>query len=125
MRSRRSHWKLHRVAAAVLIAALAATTAVAGGRTKTPPQCGVTVNPVTNGYGYTLVGYGFPGGIGVTVFVADQFETWMYRGTAAFNGSFSIPATATFTYTGTKGMYVNRTGDRKMATLCQAQFTVQ
>ena len=128
MRVRRFDWMLRGVAAVALVA-LTATTAAAGGKTPPPPpppsspQCGANPNPVMNGYGYNLVGLGFAAGMGVTVYVADQTATWTYQGVVASNGTFSIPATAKFSVTGTKNVYVNKTGDRKMITYCKGQFS--
>jgi len=128
MNSRLCHWML-RNAAAVAIVALTATTVAAGGKTSPPPpppsspQCGANPNPVMNGYGYNLVGLGLTPGMGVTVYVADQAGTSTYKGVVASNGTFSIPATAKFSVTGTKNVYVNKTGDRKMVTYCQGQFS--
>ena len=113
------------VAAAVVIASLTATPAAARGGTTTPISCGVSVNPVTNGYGYYLVGAGFAAGMGVTVYVADSVQTFTYTGTVNSKGTFSISALAGFSITGTKTMYVNRTGDRKMVTYCSGSFPVQ
>jgi hypothetical protein len=126
MRSRRSYTKLAGIAAAALIAALTASPAAARGKTSSPSYaCGVSVNPVTDGYGYALLGAGFPAGMGVTVYVADSVQTLTYKGTVNSMGTFSISATAIFSYTGTKTMYVNRTGDRKMVTYCSSSFLVQ
>ena len=73
MRSRFSYRKLGGVVAAVVVAAgLTAMTAAAGGKTTVPRTCGVSPSPVTNGYGYALVGSGFSAGMGVTVYVADS-----------------------------------------------------
>jgi hypothetical protein len=125
MRSR-SYRKLAGIAAAVVIAALTPSTAAAGGKTSsTSYTCGVSVNPVTNGYGYSLRGAGFPAGMGVTVYLADSVQTFTYTGTVNSQGTFSISALANFSYTGTKTMYVNRTGDRKMVTYCSSSFLVQ
>jgi len=127
MHFHRSYRKLAGVvAAAAVIAALSPGTAAAGGKTTTPSYaCGVNLSPVTNGYGYALVGSGFPAGMGVTVYVADSVQTFTYMGTVNSKGTFSISAAANFSYTGTKAMYVNRTGDRKMVTYCSNQFAVQ
>ena len=83
------------------------------------------MSPVTDGYGYTLVGSGYPAGMGVTIYVADSVQTFTYTGTVNSQGTFSMLATANFSSTGTKTMYVNRTGDRKMVTYCSNQFLVQ
>ena len=128
MRSRCWHRKLGGFAAAALVvAAMTAHTAVAGGKpTVSPRTCGTSPTAVTNGSGYTLVGSGFTAGMGVTVYVSESASTtWTYKGFVASNGTYSIPAIANFAYTGTKKTYVNKTGDRKMQTLCQTQFTVQ
>ena len=127
MRSRFSYRKLGGMAAVVLVigALTAGTVAGKGGGTTTPISCGVTLNPVTNGYGYALIGSGFAAGMGVTVYVADSVQTFTYTGTVNSKGTFSISATAGFSSTGTKKMYVNRTGDRKMVTYCSNQFLVQ
>jgi len=122
MRVHRSYRKLVGVLAFVVMA-LTATTAAAGGKTLPPPQCGANPNPVMNGYGYTLVGLNFAAGMGVTVYVADSVATWTYTGIVASNGTFSIPAAANFSYTGMKIVRVNKTGDRKMVTYCQGQFS--
>ena len=122
---RGSHRKIAGVIAAVAIAALTASTAAAKGGTTAVYTCGVSVNPVTNGYGYSLVGSGYPAGMGVTVYVADSVQTFTYTGTVNSKGIFSISATANFASLGTKTMYVNRTGDRKMVTYCTSQFFVQ
>jgi len=126
MHPARSHRKLGPFAAILGITALVVTaSAAAAGRTTTPPppQCGANPNPVMNGSGYNLVGLYFTPGMGVTVYVADQTATWTYKGIVASNGTFSIPATATFSITGTKTVYVDKTGDRKMVTYCQGQFS--
>src|SRR5262249_53928071 len=130
MRSRSSYRKLGGTAAAVVIALVAGTAASkgrpSGSRNPTGlEQCGTSPNPVTNGFGYTLVGANFPAGMGVTVYVADQVATWTYKGTVASNGMFSIAAMANFSSTGTKGIYVDRTGDRKFLTWCSSQFDLQ
>src|SRR5215470_7673963 len=109
MSRRCSYRKLAGVAAAVVIAVLTANPAIAGKTSTTPITCGVSPDPVTNGYGYTLVGSGFAAGMGVTVYVADSVQTFTYTGTVNSKGTFSISATAGFSVTGTKTMYVNRT----------------
>ena len=131
MRSARSDGKLAPFAAIlgimVLVVTNAVTNAAAAGKTTTttppPPQCGANPNPAMNGYGYNLVGLGFAAGMGVTVYAADQTTTSTYKGVVASNGTFSIPATAKFSATGTKTVYVIKTGDRKMITICQGQFS--
>ena len=126
MRSRCSYWKLAGIAAAVMIAVVTAgTVAAKGGGTTTPSTCGASPNPVTNGSGYTLIGSGFAAGMGVTVYVADSVQTFTYTGTVNSKGTYSILATANFSTTGTKTIYVNRTGDTKMVTYCSNQFLVQ
>ena len=127
MRPARPHRKLGRFAAVLGITALVVTTAAAKGGSPRPgtPQCGVSPNPVTIGYGYTLLGANFAAGMGVTVYVADSATTSTYKGVVASNGTFAIPATADFGFSGTKNMYVNKTGDRKMVTYCQAAFIAQ
>ena len=126
MRSRFSYRKLGGVVAALVVATgLTASIAAARGKTTTSYTCGVSPDPVTDGYGYSLVGAGFPAGMGVTVYVADGGQTFTYKGTVNSQGTFSISATAGFSTTGTKTMYVNRTGDRKMATYCSSFFLVQ
>jgi len=126
MNPARPHRKLGRFAALLGITALIVTTAAAkGGKTTGSPQCGASPNPVTNGSWYSLVGSSFPAAMGVTVYVADAVSTSTYKGLVAGNGTFTIPAQASFTSTGTKTMYVDKTGDRKFATWCQAQFNVQ
>ena len=122
----RSDGRLAPFAAILGIMALVVTnTAAAGGRTTTPPppQCGANPNPAMNGSGYNLVGLYFTPGMGVTVYVADQTATYTYKGIVASNGTFSIPAAASFASTGTKTVYVNKTGDRKMVTYCQGSFS--
>jgi len=126
MHFHRSYRKLAGVVAvAALIAALTASTAAAAGKTTPTYACGVNLAPVMNRYGYALVGSGFPAGMGVTIYVADSVQTFTYTGTVNSKGTFSISAAANFSYTGTKSMYVNRTGDRKMVTYCSSQFAVQ
>jgi len=127
MHPARSHRKLGRFAAVLGITALVVTTAAARGGAGKPgnPQCGVTPAPVTNGSWYTLLGSNFPAGMGVTVYVADAVSTSTYKGTVASNGTFAIPAMASFSSAGTMNMYVDKTGDRKFITWCQAQFSVQ
>ena len=124
MRSRCSYWKLAGIAA-VLIAAVTAGTVAAKGTKPSPITCGVTPNPVTNGSNYYLGGSGFPAGMGVTVYVADTGQTFTHKGTVNSSGTFSISASDVFSATGTKTMYVNRTGDRKMVTYCSSSFLVQ
>ena len=126
MHFHRSYRKLAGVvAAAAMIVTLTESTAIAGGKTAPVYTCGVNVNPVTNGYGYTLVGSGYPAGMGVTVYVADSVQTFTYKGTANSKGVYSMSALAGFSYTGVKTIYVNRTGDTKMVTYCTNQFSVQ
>src|SRR5262249_49371206 len=132
MRSRYSSRKLGPIAAAVVIAALAASTAApkskpsGGGHSPTGnEQCAATPNPVANGSGYTLVGANFPAGMGVTVYVADQVATSTYKGTVNSSGMFSIAAAANFSSTGTVGIYVDRTGDRRFVTWWGNPFEVQ
>ena len=126
MRSRSWYRKLGRFAAATLVVvAVTASTAV-GGKTTVSRKCGTSPTTVTIGSGYSLVGSGFTAGIGVTVYVTDPGSTtWTYKGIVARDGTYSIAATANFAYAGSKSLYVNKTGDRKMQTLCQAQFTAQ
>jgi len=114
-------------AAALVVVAVTANTAVAGGKTPPAPKtCGTSPSTVTIGSGYTLVGSGFTAGMGVTVYVADPGNTtWTYNGFVASNGTYSIPATANFKTSGSKSIAVNKTGDRKMQTLCSSQFTAQ
>ena len=125
MRPARSDGKLAPFAAILGVMALVVTNAFAAGKTTTPPppQCGANPNPAMNGSGYNLVGLYLTPGMGVTVYVADQTGTWTYQGVVAANGTFSIPAIANFSVTGTKNVYVNKTGDRKMVTYCQGQFS--
>src|SRR5262245_58589367 len=125
MRSRSSYRKLGALAVALAIVALPATTAARGGTTTPSYACGVSLSPVANGYGYSLVGSGYAAGMGVTVYVADSVQTFTYKGTVNSKGTFSISATAGFATTGTKKLYVNRTGDRKMVTYCSTSFSVQ
>jgi hypothetical protein len=126
MRSRFSYRQLGVVAAAIVVAVgLTAGTAAAGKKTTASYTCGVSPATVTDGYGYYLVGSGYPAGMGVTVYVADSVQTFAYKGTVNSQGAFSISATASFSTTGTKAMYVNRSGDRKMATYCSSSFLVQ
>src|SRR5262249_7624916 len=122
----RSYRKFAGVIAAVfVIGALTASTAAAKGGTTPSYACGVSVNPVTNGYNYYLQGSGYPAGMGVTVYVADSVQTFTYKGTVNSKGTYSILATANFSTTGTKTIYVNRTGDKKMVTYCWSRFLVQ
>ena len=123
MHARHSYRKL--LGVVVAVAVLTASPAIAGKTSTTSYTCGVSVNPVTNGYNYYLVGSGYPAGMGVTVYVADSVQTFTYTGTANSQGTFSMLATANFSSTGTKTMYVNRTGDRKMVTYCSSSFSVQ
>ena len=126
MRPARSDGKLAPFAAILGIMALVVTTAAArGGKPTGSPQCGATPNPVTIGSWYSVVGSNFPAGMGVTVYVADAVSTSTYKGTVAANGTFTIPAQADFSSGGTKTMYVDKTGDRKFATWCQADFIAQ
>jgi len=125
MRSRCSYRKLAVIAAAILIVALTAGTAAAKGGTTTSYACGANPTLVTNGYNYYLVGSGYPAGMGVTVYVADSVQTFTYKGTVNSKGTFSMLATAGFSSTGTKNVYVNRTGDAKMVTWCSSSFGVQ
>src|SRR5262244_2777594 len=96
MQPRHSYRKLLGVVAAVLITLLTASPAAAG---KTPPAsytCAVSVNPVTNGSNYYLMGSGYPAGMGVTVYIADSVQTFTYKGTINSKGTYSILALAGF-----------------------------
>ena len=124
MRTRSSYRKLGALAVALAIVAMPATTAARGGTTTPSYTCGVSVSPVTNGYGYSLIGSGYAAGMGVTVYVADSVQTFTYTGTVNSKGTFSISALAGFASCGAKTIYVNRTGDRKMVTYCTSPFLV-
>jgi hypothetical protein len=128
MRSSRRYQSVLRgltAAISIVTMTLAVTTAAIAGKTAPPPPpvCGANPNPAMNGSVYTLVGLYFTAGMGVTVYVYDSVATWTYQGTVASNGTFSIPAMANFSSTGTKNVRVNKTGDRKMVTYCQGSFT--
>ena len=127
MCSRRWYRKLGGFAAATLVVvALTANTAVGGKAPAPTPTCGTSPSVVTIGSGYTLVGSGFTAGMGVTVYVADPASTtWTYNGFVGSDGTYSIPAAANFKSSGSKSLYVNKTGDRKMQTLCSGQFSAQ
>jgi len=125
MRSRWSYRKLLGVVAAAAIATLTASPAVAGKTSTASYSCGVSLNPVTNGSNYYLQGSGYPAGMGVTVYIADSVQTFTYKGTVNSKGTYSILALAGFSATGTKTIYVNRTGDTKMVTYCTSLFLVQ
>src|SRR5437763_2982768 len=82
---------------ALAISALAASPALAGGRTTTTaPKCAAAPSPVTNASTYTISGSGFPPGMVVNVYIKDKISTWIVNGalypggTVAADGTFSL-----------------------------------
>jgi len=121
---------------ALAISALAASPALAGGRTTTTaPKCAVAQNPVTNASTYTVSGSGFPPGMVVNVYIKDRISTWIINGslyagaTVAADGTFRLsPIVSTVYYPsnlGTKSVSVVNAYDRRTTTLATCTFSVQ
>jgi len=127
---------------ALAIAALAASPALAGGKTTTTSyRCAAAPNPVTNVSTYTVSGSGFPPGMVVNVYIKDKISTWIVSGTAldavtrmpvgtvAAGGTFSIANINSFIFypsdLGTKTVSVVNAYDRRTTTLCQCTFSVR
>ena len=127
---------------ALAISALAASPALAGGRTTTTaPKCAAAPSPVTNAATYTVSGSGFPPGMVVNVYIKDKISTWIVSGTAldavtrmpvgtvAAGGTFSIANINSFIFypsdLGTKTVSVVNAYDRRTTTLATCTFSVQ
>jgi len=121
---------------ALAISALAASPALAGGRTTTTaPKCAAAPSPVTNASTYTVSGSGFPPGMVVNVYIKDKISTWIVNGTlypggtVAADGTFSLaPIVSAIFYPknlGTKNVSVVNAADRRTTTLCTCTFSVQ
>jgi len=121
---------------ALAISALAASPALAGGRTTTTaPKCAAAPSPVTNAATYTVSGSGFPPGMVVNVYIKDKIATWIINGslyaggTVAANGTFSLsPILSNVFYPsdlGTKTVSVVNAYDRRTTTLATCTFSVQ
>ena len=121
---------------ALAISALAASPALAGGRTTTTaPKCAAAPSPVTNAATYTVSGSGFPPGMVVNVYIKDKIATWIINGslyaggTVAANGTFSLsPIVSTVYYPsnlGTKNVSVVNAYDTKTTTLATCTFSVK
>ena len=121
---------------ALAISALAASPALAGGRTTTTaPKCAAAPSPVTNAATYTVSGSGFPPGMVVNVYIKDKISTWIVNGalypggTVAADGTFSLaPIVSAIFYPknlGTKNVSVVNAADRRTTTLCTCTFSVQ
>ena len=126
---------------ALAIAALAASPALAGGKTTTNLRCAAAPNPVTNASTYTVSGSGFSPGMVVNVYIKDKISTWIVSGTAldavtrmpvgtvAAGGTFSIANINSFifypSHLGTKTVSVVNAYDRRTTTLCQCTFSVR
>ena len=121
---------------ALAISALAASPALAGGRTTTTaPKCAAAPSPVTNAATYTVSGSGFPPGMVVNVYIKDKISTWIVNGsmypggTVAANGTFSLgPIVSTVFYPsdlGTKTVSIVNANDRRTTTLTTCTFSVQ
>src|SRR5436309_9294277 len=121
---------------ALAISALAASPALAGGRTTTTaPKCAAAPSPVTNASTYTISGSGFPPGMVVNVYIKDKISTWIVNGalypggTVAADGTFSLePIVSSIFYPknlGTKNISVVNAYDRRATTLCTCTFSVQ
>ena len=121
---------------ALAISALAASPALAGGRTTTTaPKCAAAPSPVTNASTYTVSGSGFPPGMVVNVYIKDRISTWIINGslyaggTVAANGTFSLqPIASTVFYPsdlGTKSVWVVNAYDTKTTTLATCTFSVK
>jgi len=120
---------------ALAISALAASPALAGGRTATTYKCAAAPSPVTNASTYTISGSGFPPGMVVNVYIKDKISTWIVYGglypggTVAADGTFSLePIVSSIFYTknlGTKNISIVNANDRRTTTLCACTFSVQ
>ncbi len=121
---------------ALAISALAASLALAGGKTTTTAyKCAVAPNPVTNASTYTVSGSGFPPGMVVNVYIKDKISTWIINGslyaggTVAADGTFSLwPIVSTVFYPsdlGTKSVSVVNAYDKRTTTLATCKFSVQ
>ena len=120
---------------ALAISALAASPALAGGRTTTTYKCAATPNPVTNASTYTVWGSGFPPGMVVNVYIKDRISTWIINGslyaggTVAADGTFRLsPIVSTVYYPsnlGTKNVSVVNAYDTKTTTLATCTFSVK
>ena len=121
---------------ALAISALAASPALAGGRTTTTaPKCAAAPSPVTNAATYTVSGSGFPPGMVVNVYIKDRISTWIINGslyaggTVAADGTFRLsPIVSTVYYPsnlGTKSISVVNAYDRRTTTLATCTFSVQ
>ena len=120
---------------ALAISALAASPALAGGRTTTTYKCAAAPSPVTNAATYAISGSGFPPGMVVNVYIKDKISTWIVNGalypggTVAADGTFSLkPIVSSIFYPknlGTKNISVVNAYDRRATTLCTCTFSVQ
>src|SRR5690242_16154640 len=122
---------------ALAISALAASSALAGGKTTTPPayKGAVAPNPVANKATYTVSGSGFPPGMVVNVYLKDRISTWIINGslyaggTVAADGTFSLgPIVSTVYYPsdlGTKNVSVVNAYDTRTTTLATCTFSVK
>jgi len=121
---------------ALAISALAASPALAGGRTTTTAyKCAVTPSLVMNKATYAVTGSGFPPGMVVNVYIKDRISTWIINGslyaggTVAANGTFSLsPIVSTVYYPsnlGTKNVSVVNAYDTKTTTLATCTFSVK
>ena len=120
---------------ALAISALAASPALAGGKTITAYKCVAAPSPVTNAATYAISGSGFPPGMVVNVYIKDKISTWIINGslyaggTVAADGTFSLfPIVSTVYYPsnlGTKSVSVVNAYDRRTTTLATCTFSVQ
>ena len=121
---------------ALAISALAASPALAGGRTTTTaPKCAAAPSPVTNAATYTVSGSGFPPGMVVNVYIKGKLATWIINGslyaggTVAADGTFSLqPISSTVFYPsdlGTKSVWVVNAYDTRTTTLATCSFSVK
>ena len=121
---------------ALAISALAASPALAGGRTTTTAyKCAVAPSLVMNKATYAITGSGFPPGMVVNVYIKDKISTWIINGslyaggTVAANGTFSLsPIVSTVYYPsnlGTKNVSVVNAYDRRTTTLATCSFSVK
>ena len=121
---------------ALAISALAASPALAGGRTTTTAyKCAAAPSPVTNASTYTVSGSGFPPGMVVNVYIKDRISTWIINGslyaggTVAADGTFRLsPIVSTVYYPsnlGKKSVSVVNAYDRRTTTLATCTFSVQ
>src|SRR5438034_10251407 len=79
---------------ALAISALAASPALAGGRTTTTaPKCAAAPSPVTNAATYTVSGSGFPPGMVVNVYIKDKIATWIINGSLYAGGTVAANGT--------------------------------